>query len=655
MATNNVIWDPSSGRFRNRTNGQFATQQQMQQAGVTPRAQPTQRHVWAASSASAAPPDSGSAQRDAQGRFISQGNRSSSQAQSQNWLTRPRNMSWLTNSRPVTNFMNSRVGSSLSAGASWLSNAASQGGSFLQSTTSGVSSVLSGITRPISAVFGIIGAFGRALGAITQVITSVVGVLMRALAMLGKMIGGVLVTVISLLVAKFVSLIGAVVMVTKSAMSLARDLALIHANTGLSFTQGKGITDRLGAFGVKSSEVAGFMKDGPLMMRLKAGMYGMPALTDKNYPTAMAARYQQMATSGPFGRMMANNALDSQFGGSAPDNIRLMANMPIKTIQSQMDYNDKVQGQLGVNPEVLRKFSEEVPLVINRIGMLWEAVKVKFAVEMLPLIENSLGFVADFLGKNIGNIAKWIGQAAEWMVKVFPFMIIDGLKAVNDGALWFVNALTTGAHYIADGMRGLAAMFEAFANGDESFLDSIGSVLKGFDNLSLGLNGVAALWNTFINTLADAIIMLVPGLNVAMAAKGWRPDNPIDTWNKNMGKGTDFYGAFENFRNSKTPGNFAASLRSGADTVDASANAASQWAQGKHDAGDSVLNSAEKWMKGQQQIVSATQRTATATETTAKATLDTAQNTFALMNNLMSRLMSNLVEDESFNLTRTSG
>lgn len=671
MATNNVIWDPSAGRFRNRATGQFATHQQMQDAGVSPRVQPPERHAWAISANTTS---TGGSQRDSQDRFVAQ----NSQPAPTTWLTRPRSMRWLTSSRPANVFRSSRFGTSLMNGTSWLSGAAAQGGAFLQSAAGGVSNVLGGITRPIAAVFGIFGAVGRAIGTVAQAIASVIGVLLRALAMLARMVGGVLLTVIGLVVARFVSLVGAVVLVTKAAMGLARDLALVHANTGLSFTQGKGVVDRLRPFGVSSGDVAGFLRENPLLMQTRAAMFGMPALTDSNYPVAMARRYQQMAAQGPFGREIANRALDAQFGGSAPDNIRLMANMPIKTIQAQMAYNDKVQGQLGVNPEVLRKFAEEVPLVINRIGMLWEAVKVKFAVEMLPLIENSLGFVADFLGKNIGNIAKFIGQAAQWMVKVFPFLVINGLKLINDGALWFVNAMAKGAHFVADSLRSMAAMFDAFADGDNTFLDVIGNILKGIDYLSVGLNAFAkvlgliytAAYNVMAslvnlpvkiaNSLSQAPAALLKFLGLdGLASKVQVKAVPmvplldpkdIHAWNFT----TDMYGSWENFRNSKGPGQAAGSLRSGADAVDTAANAASQWAQSKHDAAGNVLNSAENWMKDNltgERIADGVERTARATEKTAQATMQTAINTL----NLMSRVMSNLIEDESFNLTRVSG
>lgn len=304
------------------------------------------------------------------------------------------------------------------------------------------------------------------------------GWLIQSFAKLATFIGGTVVAALTALVA-------AVTSTVRAAMEMARNLALIRANSGRSFTQGYKVTNSLAAFGVSAADVASGTKDPVWLTRMRAGALGGASIDDG--PLAMARSYQRTRNSGLLGPQMANSALDAQFGGSAPDSVKLMVNLPLDKIQGQLGFNQKVQNSLGINPEVLKSYAEDVPLLIGRIGMLWDAIKMRFAVQILPTVERVLGNVTEFLSKNFDKIAEGMKAGVTWLVADLPPLLM---------------------HFVANVLRAFAWLLTGFSNFTDMLAKNLPAILSSLDVM---LNGLRA-FGKVVTQVAAVIMQGVSGL-----------------------------------------------------------------------------------------------------------------------------------------------
>jgi len=329
---------------------------------------------------------------------------------------------------------------------------------------------------------------------------------------LAGMVGRALLTGVGLILGGATALSGALLAAGKisvdAANRWARSLATIRANTGMGFTQGFGLASRNSLFGIGPEETAGMLQN-PLLARLRGLNYN-----DPNLLSGLAGQYQALANRGPLGRMLANNRLDAQFGGQAPESVRLLANLPQNKIQEQLGYGARMQTAFGINPELLRRYAEDVPLSVNRIGFAFEQMKILFAVKVLPIIERGLGTVAQLLANNADKIVSGIETVANFLVQDFPPMLMRFGAGVAGGLAGFLEGLGTFLTGLGEKVPTILTVLDTLLNGLRQF----GAVAAGI--AAMVAQGASNIASSPLAKSLGRVMESNPGVTAGVAVGG---------------------------------------------------------------------------------------------------------------------------------------
>jgi hypothetical protein len=282
--------------------------------------------------------------------------------------------------------------------------------------------------------------------------------------------------------------------ITTEAAALSRSMASLRANQGLSASQSFGLTSRNSLFGISPQQTAQMMSASnmnPMLTRIRSIGFGDPY--DPNYIANAASKYQSMA-SNPMGRMMANRLLDSDWGGKAPDEIRQTLNLRPQQIQAQLAYGQQVQSSMGISPEMLRKYSEEIPLASQRVAFAVNMAKVKLATELAPAIEQGVGTVATFLAKNADKIADGLKRGTHFLLYDLPPMALRGGAAILRGGAYLLDGMGTVAGGLAGNVKPILTVFDAIINGAKSFATVLGGIA------AFVIQGVGTIWKALEKT-----------------------------------------------------------------------------------------------------------------------------------------------------------
>jgi hypothetical protein len=291
-------------------------------------------------------------------------------------------------------------------------------------------------------------------------------------------------TGLKLVVGGIVAAIGGLLLAIKSSTSamteFARNALSIRANTGMGYGAAGALLARNRAFGISGAETASAFGNAgmnPLLGGMRGLGSGFGSTSDPRFFENAARSYQSQATN-PLGRMLANNRLDSLFGGQAPDSVRNLVNMDPNKLRAQGQWQSNMQGRLGVTGGDIRKYAEDLPLLTNRIGSFIDMVKIKFAATLMPGIERGLTVAVNFISKNAGSIADAIKTAGRWLVVEAPVMVLKfGARVLEV----FGNFL-----------GGAGAFLEGLANNSSGILKVLDMILNGLRMFVSGVAGVGA-------------------------------------------------------------------------------------------------------------------------------------------------------------------
>jgi hypothetical protein len=277
------------------------------------------------------------------------------------------------------------------------------------------------------------------------------------------------------------SLVRAFKWITSEANSFARTMATLHDNNGLSSKQGYDLTSRNSVLGISAERTAQIYGDSsmnPVLAGARGRAMGTGSYTDPDYYAKLSERYNSIAKSGPMGKYRANAWLDAEQGGRASDEVRHLANLKPQQIREQVAYGKNVQSQMGISPEVLRKYSEEIPMATQRIAFAIEQAKIKLAVELAPFIERTFGGIATYIGKNSGKIAAAIQAGVGFLVeKVPPLLMTFGILTLKVLSA-FLRGLAAFAAGIAANALPILQVFNIFVTALQQFGNLIMGVAK---------------------------------------------------------------------------------------------------------------------------------------------------------------------------------
>ena len=281
---------------------------------------------------------------------------------------------------------------------------------------------------------------------------------------------------------------------TNEATKYAGALSSLRASQGLSFSQSFGLSSRNSLFGIAPGETAQMMSApsmNPIMAGIRAGAMGFASPYAPDAMLRNAQQYQSIAGSGPFGRLMANARLDAQYGGQAPDGVRAAMNLRPDQIRAQLAYGQQVQRGMGIRPEMLRHYAEDIPLAKQRVSYAFDMAKVRLAVELAPLLERSLTNFATLLANNAPKIAQGVEKLGKFLVQDFPPLVMRA------------------SAWIARGLGNMLMSFSAFTGG---LAGNVRPMLKTFDVILNGLRAFGGVVAGFGAALIQAVGTLYNGL-----------------------------------------------------------------------------------------------------------------------------------------------
>lgn len=535
------------------------------------------------------------------------------------------------------------------------------------------------------------------LGVVTGGLSNLAGVLWRGAGWLWNGLTGIYHIVqragtylLGTIVALTYGLIQSFRMMMQSVEQFARSVTQIRNATGLSMGASQATAWQFMALGMKPQETAQMLA-APAMMpfqfNMRASLFGLPGYDRPSFAPQLAQWYQGMAGRGQMGRFMANTLLSNVlFNGQMPPQMLAIANMPQNKLREQMSFTGQAMNVAGVNPEMLRRYAEDLPLVQARLGLVLQMLVVRLMTEAAPALEHLAMIAANFAGKNMGKAVGFIQEAVEWLWVYAPIYIMQGAQTGVTAIIFLV-----GGFFMM--VRGIANLLRALEMGQGGLAAFIGGFLQAIDYISVGwhsfifllMHGAAILANTgiAIMNIGIAIVKMIgwvfealprllesafPKLKGVWSTIFGDPANrftgkmadmsfiPMVDYNTTqsvvdtIAPVTDFYGQWQNLQNSGTMGKMADQLNAFADRNEPGVMGA---LNNIHDAINKQLQklgTADERRKSWQELLKAT-------KDVEKAVRETGQQRAANISahDVMERILSYIAEDSYLTASRVNG
>lgn len=371
-----------------------------------------------------------------------------------------------------------------------------------------------------------------------------------------------------------------------SLLDYAHNVASISDQTGMGIGPSLKLTNRFQSMGIDPKETAsifGSREMAPQLFNARARAVGAPDIETPNFGPQLAAWFQAEAKKGLGGFLGARAKLDAAFGGNAPASILRLVNQRPETLQRELNYGEQVQKKLGISPKVVEQASSEFPLLINRISTFVDAVKMKFAAEMLPTLKAVFGVVSDVFVNNSGRIADVLKKVGHFMFVDFAGYALDGAQIVIDGGRAIVNGFAD----FGLGIAGFLRSVEAGQNGFFAFFEGIADSISGF--LRAAEAGQSGLFSFFegIGTLIDNITGMAAKVGIGTGTDIAGGMEKVRTSGA-LGKAADAVDSFKTFRKSGALGDAADKIEGVSNSVRDRGNAGFDWLQGVKDQGSEI-------------------------------------------------------------------
>jgi hypothetical protein len=278
--------------------------------------------------------------------------------------------------------------------------------------------------------------------------------------------------------------LGAFIQAVKSSqealLSYAKNVTSISDQTGAGRGLSRNIVNKFGALGVSSERTAAIFGNrnmAPELFNARAASLGAPKIQDANFGEKLARWFQSQAQKGLGGFLSARAKLDALFGGDASPEVLRIANSRPEILQKEAQFGARVQSSLGINDDVVRRSSEDLPLLQNRVSGFIESVKIKFGAELLPTLETAFGVISNVLLKNADGISQALQNAGRWIFVEGPTVALNAAGML----LNVMEGLSNGFFATAQGALGL---LRAFGNKEGPIYQVMATAASFWDFMS---------------------------------------------------------------------------------------------------------------------------------------------------------------------------
>lgn len=363
------------------------------------------------------------------------------------------------------------------------------------SLVAGITTILGSLFSALtSVVSGIVDAITAVVGALTSAIKSASEALGQLAGIAGQALDG------------FISAIQSSV---EALMNFANDVTGIKVQTGMDTPLATRLVTDLSAVGIpsaQSAQIFGGMTMNPELLNMRARVMGAPTLDSPNWVSDLAGWFQQQSAGGFYKQLMAKAKLNALFGtNQVSEPILRLVNKNPQKLQQSIDYDRQVRTQLGVGPSEIKEATEDLPLLIARISNFIEAVKMRFAADLLPSLEAAFSVVSDILLNNAGTISNVLKTATR-------SIFVDGPDIAANAANTVINWASALADMLLDVADAGVTLLETFGNRQGFLYDMLMSGARFIDfmsNVAAHINGAFAFFQT---TFHNAIANLIEGM-----------------------------------------------------------------------------------------------------------------------------------------------
>ncbi len=451
-------------------------------------------------------------------------------------------------------------------------------------------------------LLSILGGVASAIGSIASSVMSLVGNILQTAVKLVtsavKTIANGLMAIGGLLVRGAMAFVSVLMKATQAAMAYAKSVNDFRLGTGMGMKEAADTSLGFRSFGITPEMLAqGRGNEHHSVTK----MVGKAWNVDVNDPLSINRKARSFG-DGMEGHAMKEAFLESV--GMNTDKGRWMASLSEEQVQGQLDFTQKTASSLGISPESMSKMAEELPLAQAKLETFLELVQLKFVESALPMMEKGIAFLSDFIAEKGPQIAATFASVFEWIFVEGPDVAINAARTVIDTFQWLSDGFFSIAHTIV-------AFLRTLESGDSGLGLWIGNFLGIIDYISVGVNGVVKAFGVLGAVLYDLlsaiseIAAFVPNLILSMVkpfvnisankvvapildklgfggiadfareANAAFQNAKVMTVNDLTGMGrlinpmdaiaqtdalvptTDYYGQFENYRNSGATGRFA--------------------------------------------------------------------------------------------------
>jgi len=298
-------------------------------------------------------------------------------------------------------------------------------------------------------------------------------------------------TVAVTLIGVIAGLVGAFKVFVQNTQELARDIATIRNQTGLGNMRSANLVWQMGAYGIGAKDIAQMTSNPanmPFLFNMRAHGLGLPGYESPNFIPELN-RWFQAHSQTQMGRLMSNNLLNNYlFAGGAPAGMLQLANIPSHQVAEQANWMQKTMHTIGIDPNMLMRYADELPLITTRISLTLEMLKVKFSTLLFPMVEKLLNLVSSNLSGNLDGIVNFIIGVARWMYVDLPDYLVKGAQIGLTAIDWLVN----GFFFMAQGAVNLVKALEVSGSSVNVF------IIKFLRVVDVFIKGIVAVANILI-------------------------------------------------------------------------------------------------------------------------------------------------------------
>lgn len=293
--------------------------------------------------------------------------------------------------------------------------------------------------------------------------------------------------------ASFAIVVGAVAGAVTRAIGELRNMGNaitdLRASTGMSARSSGRLINSYNAQGLNAGQTASaFGGMNVYESQARARAFGVSSFNDI---PGLARNYQNTSP------LLRNQLLGS---ADSPELRRILMQSP-RDLQGNANFQNRVQGGLGVDPSTIAKVSQQLSLVTTRFRILSETALVRLGAEVLPRLLNILTVVSNKLGDRSQQIGESISSGVD---KGFQALVNVGTLISRFPEMFFALADSV-LNFASTAISAIPVVWDTFLGGVSLTQNALQTLWESSSNGFQHLLGIAGMLEPSFLSLVDVV------------------------------------------------------------------------------------------------------------------------------------------------------